>query len=196
MEVAEVMAEVEADRIFYDRSGGGMTLSGGEPMHQFSFTYNLLATAKSRGIHTVLETCGQSPRARYVQIFPLVDQFLFDYKASDPARHRQLTGVDNTTIIANLNYLLSNDADLVLRCPLIPGINDDDDHLSAIAAWSRRTPGPRQVEIMAYHEMGKEKARQLGGQPLLDDIRTPSETIQRTWLEKLHAYGCHNIVIS
>lgn len=195
MSVDEVMVEVEADRMFYARSGGGLTLSGGEPMLQFEFTRALLLEARSRGVHTCLETSGQAPSARYEELLPLVDLFLFDIKATDPHKHAALTGIDNALIQQNLALLLDRGAGVILRCPLVPGVNDDTAHLAAIAAWSQREPGPRGIEIMAYHNMGREKAYQVGDQPLLSSVESASETVQQDWLSILHSHGCHMAVL-
>ena len=100
--VEEVIAEVMKDEVFYENSGGGMTLSGGEPMMQFDFTYELLKAAKEKGLHTCIETCGYAKEEQYRKIADLVDIFLFDYKETDPVKHKEYTGADNRLIINNL----------------------------------------------------------------------------------------------
>ena len=192
--VDAVLAQVEVDRIFYARSGGGMTLSGGEPMFQFAFTRSLLQGARQRGIHTCLETCGQASRERYAEFMPLVDLFLFDFKAADAEKHRALTGISNTLILENLAFLLDTGASLILRCPLIPGVNDDEAHLQAIAAWSHRSPPPQRIELMPYHDMGKDKAVQIGAKSRLGSVRTADESIQAGWLSRLSNLGCENVI--
>ena len=196
LSVEAVLAEVEADRIFYARSGGGMTLSGGEPLLQFEFTRALLLGARERGIHTCLETCGQAPRERYAELLPLVDLFLFDYKATGAENHRALTGVDGVLIRGNLAFLLDAGASVILRCPLVPGVNDSPDHLRAIAALAQRRPGPLRVEIMPYHSMGNEKALRLGAAPRLAAVQTAGEAVQESWMEQLAQFGCSNCSIS
>jgi glycyl-radical enzyme activating protein len=195
LSVEAVLAQVEADRIFYTRSGGGMTLSGGEPMFQFAFTRSLLQEARRSGIHTCLETCGQAPRERYTELLPLVDLFLFDFKAARAEKHRAFTGVPNALILENLAYLLDAGAALILRCPLIPGVNDDEDHLQHIAAWSNRRPAPLHIELMPYHDMGNEKAMQVGAEPRLVSIRTADESTQAAWLSRLKNLGCQNVIL-
>ena len=100
--VEEIIAEVMKDEAFYENSGGGMTLSGGEPMFQFDFTYELLKRAKENGLHTCIETCGFAKWEQYEKIADLVDIFLFDYKETDPGKHKEFTGVTNELILENL----------------------------------------------------------------------------------------------
>jgi pyruvate formate lyase activating enzyme len=191
----DVMAIVERDRAYYDRSGGGVTLSGGEPLAQFGFARELLEAARNAGIHTCVETCGALPQKCFGELLPLVDVFLFDYKATDPVLHRELTGVDNRLIISNLHWLLDQGAQLVLRCPLVPGINDQPEHLRTIAALSRATPAPLRIEIMAYHDLGRTKAEQIGDTTLMVSIPTAGEAVTSLWLESLRKAGCQNVVL-
>ena len=195
MTIDEVMAIVERDRAYYVRSGGGLTLSGGEPLAQFGFSRGLLERARQAGIHTCLETCGAAPRRRFAELLPLVDIFLFDYKATDPRFHRDLTGVDNRLILSNLHWLLEQGAQVVLRCPLVPGVNDHPEHLRAIASLSNLDPAPTRIEIMAYHDLGRTKAEQVG--ILAGSLSVPSadETDKSRWLEALRDNGCRNLVV-
>jgi pyruvate formate lyase activating enzyme len=164
MTVAEVMAVVRRDRAFYANSGGGLTLSGGEPTAQFVFCRALLAAARAEGIGTCLDTCGQVAWEKLSELAPLVDVFLFDYKASGAERHRRLTGVDGGLIRENLERLLAAGARVVLRCPIVPGANAEPEHEAAIAEWARRYPA-LEVERLAYHTWGEAKYRDLGMEP-------------------------------
>ncbi len=132
--VAEIMAEVRADRTYYEVSGGGLTLSGGEPVAQPAFSLALLRRARAEGIHTCLETCGFAPPGTFDAFRPLVDLFLFDYKATGDARHRELTGVGPDLILGNLRRLHASGASIQLRCPMIPDVNDTPD---IFPAWPR-----------------------------------------------------------
>lgn len=196
MSVEAVLREVEKDSAYYHRSGGGITLSGGEPMVQFDFALALLRAAKARGIHTCVETNGFAPQARYEQTLPHVDLFLFDYKATDPERHQTLTGVTNEMILANLDFLYRRGASIVLRCPLVPGINDARPHLAGIAALASRYQNLAGIEIMPYHEMGREKGRRVGRKPALPNLKTTSEETKASWLETLRDLGCARAQIS
>ena len=190
MSVEAVMDEVCKDRRFYEKSGGGLTISGGEPMLQPEFTLKLLQAAKAEGIHTCLETCGWASERAYRQALPFVDLFLFDYKATDPETHRRLTGVDNALILANLDLLYQNGASILLRCPLIPGVNDDPEHLAGIAALDKKYPGLQGIDLLPYHNTGNSKYEQYGLVNPLPVLETASEVIKRQWVSTLHSFGC------
>lgn len=190
-----LLREVERDRAFYDRSGGGVTLTGGEPMLQAPFTREILRLAKQRGIHTCLETCGFAPEEEYREILPYTDLFLFDYKETDPEKHRKLTGASNEGILKNLDFLYRSSASIVLRCPLIPGVNDFRGHLEGIAALGRKYPRLGGIELMAYHDMGEGKRRNVGMPAGLKGLKTADETVKNAWLGALHGMGCTKAVM-
>jgi len=190
MSVADVLREVEGDRAYYRRSGGGLTISGGEPMAQFAFCLALAQAAHAAGLHVCLDTCGQAPREHFAAIAPFVDLFLFDYKATDPAEHKRLTRVDNALILSNLDYLYGAGATVVLRCPLIPGVIDSDEHLQGVADLAVRYPSLRGVEVMAYHDFGSHKAVRVGQKVSLAGLSTASEEQKGAWLDRLHRLGC------
>ena len=164
MTVAEVMAEVRSDRIFYENSGGGVTLTGGEPLSSPAFSRELLAAAKREGIHTAVESCGFAPRQVVEELMPFVDLWLWDVKAA-PDRHRELTGVDSDLILANLRFLDSAGARIVLRAPLIPGLNDREADLLHLAAVAESLTGVRRIDLEPYHPLGENKALRLGREP-------------------------------
>ena len=116
-DINAVMEIVNKDKIFYEASGGGLTISGGEPMMDYAFTKDLLKRAKEEGIHTCLDTSGQAPTNRYLEIMPYVDLFLYDYKCTDSLLHKDLTRVDNKLILENLKSLYKHGASILLRCP-------------------------------------------------------------------------------
>jgi len=193
MAVEDVMVEVLKDRNYYKNSGGGLTLSGGEPMAQFDFTKALLIKAKSNGLNTCIETSGFSCRENYAEILHLTDIFLFDYKATDSMEHKKLTGTDNTLILENLDFIYKQGSTIILRCPLIPGVNDNEHHLSGIAALSRKYPELQSIQIMAYHNMGIVKAENIGSNNKLPDINIASENQINIWLTKLNELGVQNV---
>ena len=176
MTVTEVLAEVMRDKPFYDNSGGGMTLSGGEPMLQFEFTRALLKAAKSAGIHNCLDTCGFAPFDDYSQILKNVDIFLYDLKSTDPDKHRSFTGVPLAGILNNLYRLDEAGATIILRCPLIPGFNDDDKHLKKIAATANKLRHVQEINLLPYHPLGRDKGQYLGYQVGDIQIESPSES--------------------
>lgn len=153
----EVMDEVLRDKAFYKNSGGGLTVSGGEPLAQPDFTAALLEKAKAEGIHTCVETCGYCPGEVIKRIAPLVDLFLFDIKETDDALHKEFTGVPFTPIRENLLLIDAMGAGTVLRCPIVPGKNLRDEHLRAIGTLARELKGVKDVEVMAYHTLGNGK---------------------------------------
>jgi glycyl-radical enzyme activating protein len=188
--VEDVMAVVLRDRPFYEQSGGGLTVTGGEPMLQPEFTLELLKAAKAEGLHTCLDTCGWASQRAYEQILPVVDLFLFDYKATDPEIHKELTGVSNELILSNLDFLVRQGARLRLRCPLIPGINDTPEHLAGIAALAENYPEIEGVDLMAYHNVGNAKYERYGLENPLPGLKTTDEAAGKAWLDTLHALGC------
>lgn len=188
--VEAVMAEVRKDRRYYEQSGGGLTLTGGEPMLQEAFTRELLQAAKAEGIHTCLETCGWASRRAYERVLSFVDLFLFDYKATDPETHRRLTGVDNGPILANLDFLYRNGARIRLRCPLIPGVNDGEEHLAGIAALERRYPLLEGIDLLAYHNIGNAKYERYGLPNPLPGRETTGEAVKAEWISALERLGC------
>jgi pyruvate formate lyase activating enzyme len=160
--VGEVLAEVLKDKPFYDNSGGGITVSGGEPMMQFAFTEALLRAARAAGLHTCLDTCGFAPAADYLKILDVVDIFLYDIKDTDPERHERNTGVPLQPILDNLRRIDEAGGKTILRCPLIPGINADDRHLEAIAAIANALKNVLEITLHPYHPLGQSKSDRIG----------------------------------
>ena len=159
--VDEVMQVLEQDRAYFEASGGGLTLSGGEPTFQFEFCRELLRHARGRVIHTALETSGQVARERLAALLPLVDVFLYDYKATGEGEYRKLTCASGDLIRENLEFLLQKDANVIVRCPLIPEVNDSVAHLAAIRVIGEDAR-VQSVELLPYHTVGQSKARNLG----------------------------------
>lgn len=177
MTVRQVLDAISGYKMFYDESGGGMTISGGEPLFQPEFTGALLKEAARRGISGCVETCGHGDYADLKLWIPYTKKFLYDYKATDPERHRELTGVDNRTILANLKRLNDAGADITLRCPLIPGVNDSPDHLLGIARTADRLKNIRAVDLEPGNPLTAGKYEQLGLAPPADCI-CPAETVE------------------
>ena len=159
--LAEVLREIEKDAIFYDESGGGVTLSGGEPVAQSRFAEALLRACRDRGIHTVLETCGFAHPETFMRVALAADQVLFDLKLMDPVRHKQYTGVSNRRILHNLEQLAARRSALRVRIPVVPGINDSDEDAGQFREYLKRL-AIRDIELLPYHRIGSEKYRRLG----------------------------------
>jgi glycyl-radical enzyme activating protein len=190
MSVEQVMEQVTADTDYYELSGGGLTLSGGEPLAQPDFAAALLAASRDAGIHTCLDTSGHAPRHVLERVIGDVDLVLYDYKATPSARHRELTGAGSKRILDNLDWLSRQEARIVLRCPLVPGVNDSPEHLAAIAAIARRFPRIEAVEVLPYHALGRDKAARLGlGNPL-GGLASAGDDAVAGWLDELHRLGC------
>ncbi|KUG26020.1 pyruvate formate-lyase activating enzyme [hydrocarbon metagenome] len=193
--VNETLELVLRDKEYYKNSGGGLTISGGEPMNQFSFTRDLLQLAKLNGINTVLETCGFAPKNRYLDIIHLVDLFLYDYKETDPVKHKEFTGVDRKVIIDNLKALHDDGAKIILRCPIIPSVNDRDDHFTGIAELVPQLPNLVSVELMAYHDIGRDKAAKVGVDNEYYHMENTTEEMKKDWLKKLNELNVNNVSI-
>ena len=185
MSVDDVMAEVLPDVPFYATSNGGMTLTGGEPLAQPDFALELAQTAKAVGVHVALDTSGYAPWETLSRFLPYIDLFLYDFKATDPARHKELTGVDNALILANLERLNSAGARIFLRCPLVPEINDNAAHLAAIADLAERLPSIEEVTLEPYHPLGLDKCKRFGKVYPLSQAKGaefPSKATCNAWL--------------
>lgn len=159
---ANILKRVLKDRAYFDKSGGGITLSGGEPMMQANFATHLLKEAKKAGLHTCLETSGFASQADFERILPHVDLFLFDYKATGSAKHLALTQQKNEQILNNLHFLNDKRAQIVLRCPIIPHINDTSEHFKAIDQLAAELENVIEVEQLPYHHFGAHKYEELG----------------------------------
>ena len=177
MTVDEVLDEVEQDSSFYRESGGGMTLSGGECQMQADFSAALLEGAHRRGINTAIETASNVPWEFMAKVLPHVDTVLHDIKLTDPERHKTWTGVDNVRIRANLKraYETFPDAKFVARTPLIPGVNDDEEHIRATLAFIRPHPNVIDYELLPYMRFGVSKYGFLGRVYEMQDFEPPTE---------------------
>ena len=195
MGVGEVMDEVMKDLPFYESSGGGLTLSGGEPMAQFEFTMELLREAKTRGLHVCMETSGFAPIERYAETLPFVDLYLFDIKESDPDRHRDYTGVPMEPILKSLEYLDSQNARIILRCPVIPGLNARESHFKAIGELANRLNGVIQVDVEPYHPMGISKSERIGKSYALSELNNfPAKREVFQWIESIQRVAFPKLV--
>lgn len=183
--VSEVIDEVMKDKVFYDNSHGGITLSGGEPLAQFDATLALLRAAKEKGIHTCIETCGYAEWEKVKELLPYTDLFLWDCKETNSDLHMEYTGVSNDLILENLNKLSESGAEIILRCPIIPGKNDREDHFEKIGMLSEKLKSVKWVEILPYHPLGKGKNRSLGKEDPLCNLTFPSDETVKEWIDKI-----------
>ena len=161
LSVEEVIKEVEKDLVFYQVSGGGITVSGGEPMNQPEFVISLLLAAKKAGINTTLETCGYASTETFLQVLTQVDYLLYDIKHMNPEKHRKFTGKDNKIILENLKQAVKTVSGLRVRVPLIPGFNDSSKEVREIASFVSSL-SITSLDILPYHRLGLSKYRSLG----------------------------------
>jgi pyruvate formate lyase activating enzyme len=184
----EILAEVMKDKPFYDNSGGGVTISGGEPAMQGEFLLGLIALLKEQKLHITLETSGFCDFKLFESLLPYVDLFLYDYKETDPDLHRKYTGVPNVLILENLEKLSAAGAKIVLRCPIIPSLNDREDHFRGIATISVKYRNIEGAELLPYHNLARSKASRmrLNGQ---EHYSQPSPDISGGWADIVRSYG-------
>jgi len=159
--VEEIVSLVEADTPFYDQSGGGVTLSGGEPTSQAAFSRRILEETQKRGIHTAVETCGHAPWEAWESLLPHLDLILYDLKVIDAVRHRRFTGLSNQLILENLRRLADTGKQIIIRRPVIPGCNDHPESVHALARFVKELNGIDEVHLLPYHRLGENKYEQL-----------------------------------
>ncbi len=172
--VEEVMAEVLKDVVFFDQSGGGASFSGGEPFLQHEFLLALLQACRQKDIHTVVDTSGLTSPQVLDRVSEFVDLFLFDLKTLDDAKHRKYTGVSNAQILENLKRLAELKKQVIVRIPIVPGVNDDPDEIRESGAFVSSLGNVREIHLLPYHTTGVEKYRRLGMQYEMHDMVPPS----------------------
>jgi len=173
--VAEVMAEVEKDIVFYDESGGGVTFSGGEPLMQPDFLRALLQSCKEKEIRTAMDTSGLAAWKTLQSVSENVDLFLYDLKLMDDEKHRRFTGVSNKLILSNLRALASQGSAITVRVPIIPGVNDDDENISRLGEFVASLPRVPSISILPYHTAGADKYARLNKTYALPQTQSPSD---------------------
>lgn len=188
MTAEDVAAEIERDVPFYDESGGGATISGGEPLLQVGFLRAVLRACKEREIHTALDTCGFAPWEALESVRGLVDLFLYDLKLMDDARHRAFTGASNEPILGNLRALAERGHAIALRVPLVPGINDDEENIRRIAVFAAALPRLQRVDVLPYHRAGTDKYSRMHRAYRLPEARPPSQEKIAQITEILHEF--------
>jgi pyruvate formate lyase activating enzyme len=187
--VGEVMAEIEKDVVFYDESGGGATFSGGEPLAQPEFLLALLNQCRAGGIHTAVDTCCYAQADVVDAVAEKADLFLCDIKHVNSEKHRQFTGVENASILDNIKRLCKAGSRVVIRIPIIPGVNDDTENIAATGEFAASLPGVERIDILPYNRGGNEKARRLVAGIDLMKLETPNDQKMNSIAERLGKYG-------
>lgn len=188
--VSELMEIIEEDREFYDLSGGGVTLGGGEVTMQSEFATNLLMACKQEGINTAIETCGYTKLESILKMAEFIDLFLFDVKHMDPERHYQLTGVHNERILENLKELIRRRYNVKVRMPLLKGINDSQEEIESVIEFLmpfRDYKNFKGIDLLPYHKLGVNKYIQLNKDyPIEGDPSLSSDELDmiESWIKK------------
>lgn len=195
MTVEEVLREVMADFDFYQHSGGGITLSGGEPLYQYAFSKELLKRCKALGVNTCVETSGFISPFKFTQLLPLMDVLLFDYKITGSEMHKTFTGVPDQVILENLHAAYRYGISIYLRCPVIPGLNDTEEHFKAIAALAAQYPKLKGIELLPYHDIGNSKRISTGIDGTLTELKTVLPETAQQWIVKMQSFGCDKVII-
>ncbi len=172
----ELLQIVQKDMVFIEESGGGVTFSGGEPLIQAGFLVEALKVFRREGIHTTVDTSGYAQRTVIDKIIPLTDLFLFDIKHLDPEKHKKYTGVSNEIILDNYNYILKKGMNVIIRIPIIPGFNDDNEQLNALRDFVDSQHGTKiqRVDLLPYHKIGSSKYRKFNLEYKMLDVEQPS----------------------
>jgi len=173
MTVDEVIEEVAKDKLFYKNSGGGVTISGGEPLVQYAFLTKMLKALKENGYHVALDTTGYASADVLTSVLSCVDLVLFDIKHLDDETHRKVTGVSNKIILSNAREVAKS-VRMWFRVPLIEDVNDSVDEISKVAKLAREV-GAEKISLLPYHEGGVSKSQQIGREYLMPKAKSPSE---------------------
>lgn len=197
--VDDVMAEVLADRAFYENSGGGVTLSGGEPTLQMDFAYAILSESKDAGIHTAIETNAHCRWEDLARLLPVTDLVMTDIKHMDPEFHRAVTGVSNARILENHRRLMATDKPVILRTPVIPTVNASDEAIHAIAAYVHELGEIRaasdsegqmpRLELLPFHKLASDKFRSLDLPYEAQELTAPDKDEMAAWVELARSHG-------
>jgi pyruvate formate lyase activating enzyme len=192
MSIQKVMSEIMKDELFYQNSGGGVTISGGEPLMQWKFVRNLLMECQQEGVHTALDTSGYASGDILQEVLKYVDLCLYDIKHTETESHKRGTDKSNRRIIENF-YLAASTVRTWLRVPLIPGYNDSEENIMNLINMAKKS-NVKKVSILPYHEYGKTKYKQLGRHYEMGQVTPPSKDYLQ-WLYKLFQDAHVNVTI-
>lgn len=193
--VSDVIEIVEKDRDYYRRSGGGITLSGGESLCQPDFALALLRESKKRGLNTAMESMGCAPFETIEKILPYLDTYLLDIKHTNPVKHEAFTGKRNDLMLENARKIAESGATrLVIRVPVVPTFNDSLEEISAIAAFADKLPGVDTIHLLPYHNFGQGKYEGLSREYPMGDTKPPTDehmAMLKKTVENVSRLNCH-----
>jgi pyruvate formate lyase activating enzyme len=175
--VEEILEILNKERVFIDKSNGGVTFSGGEPLLQTEFLLEALKACKQQGYHTAVDTSGYSSAENFISVIPFTDLFLFDLKHLDNTKHFELTGVSNTGIMENFKHLLDSGRDIMLRVPVIPGYNDDYENLEGLRKliMETKTSSLKKISLLPYHKIGSSKYKRFNVPYRMENVEQPTK---------------------
>lgn len=190
MSVDEIIQIIEKERIFFEQSGGGVTFSGGEPLLHSELLIKLLEECGKRGIHRTVDTAGNVREETLLEVAKQTDLFLFDLKMMDSELHKLWTGSDNTLILQNLKKLAETGAGIIIRIPLIGGVNDTDENIEQTARFISELAGDsKEVQLLPYHNIARHKFQKLGIKDKSEKLREPDKEALTSAIEKFREYG-------
>ncbi|MBQ8204097.1 MAG: glycyl-radical enzyme activating protein [Clostridia bacterium] len=187
--VGEVMKTVKQDMPYYRRSGGGLTLSGGEMLCQSDFAYALLRTAKENAINTAVETTGFAEWETIEKLLPYIDTVLMDIKHTDSAKHKEFTTRSNELILENAVKIAENAKKLIIRVPVIPTFNDTEAEIGSIAGFAASLKGVDEINLLPYHSFGRDKYEGLGRDYKMGDLPSPTDEKMQRLKAVAEGYG-------
>lgn len=190
-ETKDILTILEKERVFIDQSGGGVTFSGGEPMMQFEFLLEALQACKANGYNTSIDTSGFSTQDRFEKIIPFADLFLFDIKHLDNLKHMEYTGVPNDVILSNFRLIVESGSEIIVRIPVVPGFNDDDDHMARLKHYilSGRNENLKMISLLPYHKIGSSKYKRFKMTDKMIKAEQPSSQRMKELKEYFSGYG-------
>jgi len=189
MTVDEVLDRVLKDRIFYEISKGGVTLSGGDPLVQAGFSYAVLERCKAESLHTAVETAANCEWRRLEKLLPMTDLIMMDIKHIDLGKHQKSTGVSNVLILKNAQRIAEAEKPLIIRTPVVPGVNDTVDEIAAIARFIKDFRNLQYLELLPFHRLGEGKYHALGRDFPACHLRTPQKEKMRELAAAAEASG-------
>lgn len=195
--VRELVKELKKDEMFYEESGGGVTLSGGEVMRMdMDYIEELVRALKRQGISVTIDTCGFAPYEHFKRLLPYIDTFLYDVKMVDSDLHKKYTGVDNRLILDNLKSLSEDGAKIYIRIPVIKGVNAEEKHIKETIKWLlNHQIRFRQVNLLPYHNTGSSKYARLEKGYEGEEFEVPSDEEMKQFAELFRGAGISNVKV-